>query len=72
MDATAWITLGGLVVTVLLAILGGVLHGVMLLSQVRADITHMRELLDGVKEMQDHHGERLDNHEVRLIRLESK
>ena len=72
MDATAWITLGGLVVTVLLAILGVVLHGVMLLSQVLADITHMRELLDGVKERQDVHGDRLDNHEVRIVRLESK
>ncbi len=72
MDATAWITLVGVVVTIGLAMFAGLIHGVMLLTAVSGDIRHIRELLDGVKKTQDGHGERLDNHEVRIIRLEGK
>ena len=72
MDATAWITLVGVVATIGLAMIAGIIHGVMLLTAVSGDIRHIRELLDGVKRTQDGHGERLDNHEGRIIRLEDR
>jgi hypothetical protein len=72
MDATAWITLAGLLVTISLAVLAGIVHGVILLTTVSNNIEHIRKMLDGVKETQDDHGDRLDNHEGRIIRLEGK
>ena len=72
MDAPAWVTLVGGAATIGLALIAGIIHGVMLLTAVSGDIRHIRELLDGVKRTQDDHSDRRDNHEGRIIRLEGK
>lgn len=73
MDATAWITLVGIVLTVFfLPAIGGLVHIVWILRGLSSDVSHILLAIEGGKKKQDEHEEKLGDHEVRIVRLEGK